>query len=93
MKLKINHLRLKNDIERDNRHDIINLRRKKKYRIASVLKIWPEHKVVAIIYEALMHNVKLLITDDVMILNKDSIIEKEFGLKVQNAAKSQVSSI
>jgi hypothetical protein len=91
--LRISRLRLRPDIEADNKHRVINLNRKLRYRVAKVLKVTPEHELVTIVYDALIRGVKEFRTTDEMLLNMSIVIENEFGMKVINAAKGETCKV
>ena len=87
MMLKIGRLKLKHDVEIDNRNKTINLGRKLRFHVARVLKVSPEHKLVTIVYDALTKGVKEFKTTDKVLLNMSVKIENELRMKVINAAK------
>jgi hypothetical protein len=87
--LKVGRLKLKHDVEQDNKSMVQNLNRKFRYRVAKTLGISPEHALVTTLYDALTRGVKEFKTTDRVLLNKSREIESEYRMKVINAAKSE----
>lgn len=88
IRLKIGRIKLRPDIEEQNKNAIKRRYLDTKNKISIVLKLNPEHEIVKTIFEAVQHNVIELKTDNVIILNLSSLIKKEFNIRITNAIKS-----
>jgi len=88
IKLKIGRIKLRTDIEEQNKNAIKRRCLDTKNKISIVLKFNPDHEIVKTIFEAIQHNVAELKTDNIVILNLSSVIKKEFNIRVTNAIKS-----
>jgi|GEM_PF-4251288 len=86
MKLYVRRLKLKPDIERLNKHAILERKRRMKIDIARGMSLPLENYMVDIIYTAKLKRLRSLKTKNIDLINKADTILYEFDLRITNAA-------
>jgi len=82
MILRVRRLLLKPDIIRLNRHRIKENDRKVFYNVVRMMKLPIDDKIVQDLYCAIKRGVKLLKTNNVILLNLSSVIKNKFNLRI-----------